>query len=169
MRRQAARGPGHCQALGGSLELGPCPVMPCEPRTPRAGKPENSPGKVYVRSERPRTRACGGWVCGPRAEASCPAVGLTGGWHAGGQRGGRLRNMRRRPPRAPPRPAACLSPGQAEPTGGPTPPRTEPTHPGDAPSHPLCRRLSCHWPSRASRFFPLFPCLGVSLTLPGRP
>lgn len=109
--------------------------MPCEPRTPRAGKPETSPGKVCVRSERPRTRARGGWACGPRAEASCPwapggaragdggggpAVGLTGGWHASGQRGGRLRNMRRRPPRAPP-PAACLSTGQAKPTRGPHP------------------------------------------------
>lgn len=50
--------------------------------------------------------------------------GPTGGWHIGGQGGGRLReHERRRPPRSPPRPAACLSPGQAEPTraAGPTP------------------------------------------------
>lgn len=51
--------------------------------------------------------------------------GPTGGWHIGGQGGGRLReHERRRPPRSPPRPAACLSPGQAEPTraAGPPPP-----------------------------------------------
>ena len=49
--------------------------------------------------------------------------GPTGGWHIGGQRGGRLReHERRRPPRSPPRPAACLSPGQAEPTRAAGPP-----------------------------------------------
>lgn len=189
MRRRAARGPGHWQALGGSLELGPCPAMPCEPRTPRAGKPETSPGKVCVGSERPRTRACGGWACGPRAEASCPwapggaqagdggsgpAVRLTGGWHTGGQRGGRLRNMRRRPPRAPPRPAACLSPGQAEPTRGPHPaqdracaPRGRPLPGPPTPSAGSSAATGHPGPHDSFRFFPVWESASLCPGGPG--
>lgn len=171
--------------LGDSWELGPCPVTPCEPRTLRARKPETSPGKVCVWSERPRTGACRGWACGPRAEASCPwaprgtrpgdggggpAVRLTGGWHASGQRGGRLQNMRggARPTLLRGHLPACL-PARLSPPGGRAPPRREHAFPGDAPSCPLCRLLSCYQPSRASGFFPLSPHLGVGLALPGRP